>query len=94
MKQIVLTKREIELIDDYFHGKIGLGADEEVQKVFGGVIEKAETLMHELEAYDEIGYDLILWFWNKYQAQQPSQPGSDIPQKKSDEQVEVVMLWD
>ena len=94
MKQIVLTKREIELIDDYFHGKIGLGADEEVQKVFGGVIEKAKALMHELDAYEELGVDLILWFWNKYQAQQPSQPGSDIPQKKSDEQVEVVMLWD
>lgn len=83
MEPIILTKREIELIDDYFHGKIGLGADEEVQKVFGGVISKAEALMHELNAYEEIGYSLILWFWNKYQAQQNAQPESNNTQEES-----------
>ena len=70
MKQIVLSKKEIELIKKYFNGLIGLGASEEVQEVFGGVIRKAETLMEELDAYDEVGNDLIAWYWKKYQAQQ------------------------
>ena len=70
MKQIVLSKREIELIKKYFNGLIGLGASEEVKEVFGGVIRKADALMEELDAYDEVGNDLIAWYWKKYQAQQ------------------------
>ena len=70
MTQIVLSDKEIELIHKYFNGLIGLGASKEVQEIFGGVINKAEALMEELDAYDEVGNDLIAWYWNKYKAQQ------------------------
>ena len=70
MTEIVLSNKEIELIKKHFNGLIGLGASKEVQEIFGGVINKAEALMEELNAYDEVGGDLILWYWNKYQSQQ------------------------
>lgn len=71
MKQIVLNEREKEVINLQLAGEIEVWTDDdEVREVMSGVIDKAEALMHDLEAYDEIGGDLILWFWNKYQAQQ------------------------
>ena len=41
-----------------------------MQEVLGGVIDKADALMEELDAYDELEGDLIEWYWNKYQAQE------------------------
>lgn len=71
MKQIVLNEREKEVIKLQLDEKIEIWTeDEEIREVLMGVIRKARTLMEELNAYEESGVDLILWFWNKYQAQQ------------------------
>ena len=71
MKIIELSKAEIEMIeyyerDEYFHDTM----TEEQREIFGGVIDKAEALMHEEKAYEESGSDLIRWFYTKYKAQQ------------------------
>jgi hypothetical protein len=68
--KIELTQREIELIEAYERKEISIWANEEVQEVFGGVIDKAIELMHEENAYEEANGRLIAWYWNKYQAQE------------------------
>ena len=68
--KIELTQREIELINAQPEGKVEVWADEETQEILGGVIDKAEALMIEQEAFNEVGSDLIAWYWNKYQAQE------------------------
>lgn len=70
MKRIDLSKRETEIIKAQLEGKIEIWAEDEVQQVLGGVIDKAEALMEELDAYDEVDDDLIAWYWNKYQTQE------------------------
>lgn len=73
MERIKLSQREVELIEAYFKKEITIWANEEVQDVFGGVIDNAIALMHELEAYDEANGRLIEWYWEKYQAQETAQ---------------------
>lgn len=75
MRQIELTEREIEIIEKQISRKIGMWSDAETKSILIGVIHKAETLMHELEAYEESGDDLIKWFYNKYKAQQTGNNG-------------------
>ena len=70
MQKIMLNEKEIEIIKAQLDGKVEVWAEDEVQQVLGGVIDKAEALMIEEEAFDEVGDDLILWYFNKYQAQQ------------------------
>lgn len=70
MKKIILSEKEIELIKAQLDGKVEVWADDETQEILGGVIDKAEALMIEQEAFDEVGSDLIAWYWNKYQAQE------------------------
>lgn len=74
MKKIELSKAEIETIelyerDEYFHDTM----TEEQREIFGGVIDKAEALEEELDAYDESGNDLIRWFYDKYKAQETTE---------------------
>ena len=44
------------------------------KKHLTSVIDKANALLEELDAYDEMidekGGDTILWFWDKYKAQE------------------------
>ena len=71
MKKIELTEKEIEVIHQQLNGEIEVhSATEEQQRLLMGVIDKADALMEELDAYDELNGDLILWFWKKYQAQE------------------------
>ena len=42
---------------------------EEQREIFGCVIDKAEALEEELDAYEESGSDLIRWFYAKYKTQ-------------------------
>lgn len=70
MKKIELTDDEIKVIKKQLKEEcIFETATEEEQRLLMGVIHKAEDLMDELNAYDEVGDDLIAWFYNKYQAQ-------------------------
>ena len=68
MEKIELTADEIKVI------KQQLNADDYQQKHLTSVIDKANALLEELDAYDEMidekGGDTILWFWDKYKAQE------------------------
>lgn len=71
MEKIVLTERQKELIQSQLNGTYSpFTSYEEDQIAFNDVIEKAETLCDELDAYDEMGIDLMEWFWRKYEDQE------------------------
>lgn len=74
MKKIELTEKEIEVIHQQLNGEIEVhSATEEQQKLLMGIIDKANKLLDEEDAYDELeaqGNDLIDWYWKKYQAQE------------------------
>ncbi len=70
MSKIELSEKEIEVINAQLNGEIdGWTATDEQQKLLTGVINKAEALMDELNAYDDDFDDLIKWFWDKYKSQ-------------------------
>ena len=74
MKKIELTEKEIEVIRQQLNGEIEVhSATEEQQQLLMGVIDKANDLLDEEDAYDELeaqGNDLIDWYWKKFQAQE------------------------
>lgn len=71
MEKIELSQKEIDVIELQLAEKIDIETATEEQKVLlMGVIDRAEALMKELDAYDELGDDLIKWFYDKYKAQQ------------------------
>ena len=74
MKKIMLSTKEIEVINQYLKGEIEVwNATDEQQKLLGGVIDKADALLEELDAYDELqkvsNADLVIWYFEKYKAQ-------------------------
>lgn len=74
MKKIELTEKEIEVIGQQLAGEFDrVFAPDDDKAALMSVIDKAGALMEELDAYDELGDDLILWFWNKYQEQEKTQ---------------------
>lgn len=78
MKKIELSAAEIKVIQQQLNGEIELWHATEEQKVLlMGVIDKANALLEELDAYDDMTWnhdaDTILWFWHKYQEQQAGQ---------------------
>ena len=73
MKKIELSADEIKVIKQQLNGEIEVwNATDEQQKHLTSVIDKAEALLDELNAYDELEGDMILWLWNKYKAQEES----------------------
>lgn len=74
MNKIELTAGEITVIKQQLNGEIEVwSATDEQQKLLTNVIKKAEALMDELDAYDELNGDLVQWYWDKYQAQENAQ---------------------
>lgn len=70
MERIELTQKEIEVIGLQLARKIDISTATEEQKVLlMGVIDRAEALMDELDAYDELDDDLIRWYYDKYKQQ-------------------------
>ena len=70
MSKIELSEKEIEVIKAQLNGEIdGWTATDEQQKLLMCVINKAEALLDELDDYENLGGDLIQWFWDKYQSQ-------------------------
>ena len=71
MKKIELTEREIEVIKMQLDGKLELftGQDDEMD-IICEIVVRANKLMDDLDASDELDDDLILWYWNKYQNQE------------------------
>ena len=70
-KKIDITEREIEVIHLQLDGKLELftGQDEEME-VICNIVKRADKLMHETNAYDDVGDDLVEWYWNLYQDQE------------------------
>ena len=71
MTRIELSNDEIKIIEKQLSGEFDqFDSTEEEQKLMMSVIDKANALMEELDAYEESGDDVIEWFYNKYKEQQ------------------------
>ena len=75
MKKIILTEEEIEVLEQCLRGEFGqFTATERQQEVCTKLINDAEALQDELDAMDEVmatkDCDILLWYYNKYKAQQ------------------------
>lgn len=72
MKKIELSNLQEQLIQKQLKGEYDpFLSSEEEKKAYNEVIDKAQELCDELDAYDEME-DLLPWFWEKYQAQENS----------------------
>lgn len=70
MEKIELSEQEKQVIQKQINGEIThFSATDEERELLTGVIDKAEKLLDELDEYDTMGDDLIVWFWGKYQSQ-------------------------
>lgn len=71
MENIVLTEKEIEVIDLFLAEKVDIEtvATDEQKELLMGVTDRAEALMEELNAYDELDDNLIKWYYDKYKSQ-------------------------
>jgi hypothetical protein len=86
MRKIELTDLELRLLKlDVIHEFSDFDATEEELRAMASVINKADDLMRELDEYDELGDDLILWFWEKYLQQEK---GADFIYKKIRQQID------
>ena len=71
MEKIELTKLQEELIEKQLRGEYSpFFSTKDEQVAYNEVIDKAQALCDGLNAYDEVGGDLLNWFWGKYQAQE------------------------
>lgn len=75
MNKIELSAEEIKVINQQLNGEIEVwNATDGQQKTLTGVINKAEALMEEQDAYDDLDNymegGLIAWFYDKYKAQE------------------------
>lgn len=75
MKKIELSAAEIKVIKQQLNGEIEVWhATDEQKELLMGVIDKADALMDELDASDDLDNyphgGLVEWFYDKYKAQQ------------------------
>lgn len=71
MKQIVLNEKQKAVTQKYLKEEYSpFFSSEEEQTAMNEVIDMANELEEELDAYEESGDDLIKWFWGKYQEQE------------------------
>ena len=65
-QSINLSDNEIEIIEKQLAGVFNpFLATAEEKDIYMGVIDKAEALCDELDAYDEASDDLLAWFYEK-----------------------------
>ncbi|MEE1004897.1 MAG: hypothetical protein UH685_06125 [Bacteroidaceae bacterium] len=71
MEKIELTKGEIEIVELFLAEKIDIEtvATDEQKELLMGVVDRAEALMEELNAYDELDDNLVRWYYDKYKQQ-------------------------
>ena len=71
MKRIELTELEFQMLKlNIAREFYPLVATPEEAKAMNTVISKAQDLMEELDAYDELGDSLMEWFIEKYKKQE------------------------
>ena len=73
-QQIILTDEEKTIIEKQLKKQLNpfFMTDEE-RETIDKVIDDANALMEELDAYDELDGDLIAWYYNKYKEQNITQ---------------------
>ncbi len=70
-KKIVLTDEEKNVIEKQLKGELNaFFAEDREKEVIDKVVEDANALMIELDAFDELDGDLVKWYYDKYKAQQ------------------------
>lgn len=70
-KRIELTELELRMLKANVNGEFfPPEATKEECVAMRSVITKADDLMEELDAYDELDSNLMLWFLNKYNEQE------------------------
>ena len=73
MKKIELTDEQIKVIEQQLNGEIEIfTATDEQQAILAAIIDDAEALMDELNAYDELdehNSDLVQWYFDMYKEQ-------------------------
>ena len=71
MSKIELSADEIQVINEQLNGEFGaFTATPRQQELIMGVTDKAIALAEELNAFEDVGEDLIAWYYNKYKEQQ------------------------
>lgn len=69
-KKINLTAEQIAVIEKQLKGEYDpFNAPQEETDALQQVVNDAEALMKELDAYDELEESLVEWYYNKYKAQ-------------------------
>lgn len=71
MEKIILTDAEIDVIEKQLDGRLTLEtATEDEQTAMMSVIDKAEAALDDRQPTDEeLGGDLVKWFYGQYKAQ-------------------------
>lgn len=70
-KKIILSDEEIAIIEKQLNGQFSpLESTNKERQMFKSIIQSAETLCNELDAYDDIGDSLLQWYYDKYKAQE------------------------
>lgn len=73
-KKIELSELELRMLElDIKHEFYPMTATKEEAMALNRVIEKADNLMRELNAYDELDNSLMEWFYAKYKAQETTE---------------------
>lgn len=68
--KIVLSEDEKNVIEKQLRGELNpFFMEERERELIDKVIDDADALMRELDAYDESGDDLVEWYYNKYKQQ-------------------------
>lgn len=71
MTKIELSAEEIQVIKQQLNGEFGaFTATLKQQQLITGVADKAIILAKEQNAFNDIGEDLIQWYYDKYKEQQ------------------------
>jgi hypothetical protein len=71
MNKIVLNAKQKAVIQKYVDGSYSpFFSSTEDQEAMNQVLDMANELEEELDAYDESGDDLVKWFWEQYQKQE------------------------
>lgn len=68
--KIILSDEQIRVIEKHLRGEINSldGTDEE-KKVLAEIIDAANDLCEELDAYDKVKNSFVEWYYERYKAQ-------------------------
>lgn len=68
--KIILSDEQIGVIEKHLRGEINAldGTDEE-KKVLAEIIDAANDLCEELDAYDKVKNSFVEWYYERYKAQ-------------------------